>query len=115
MTRPIELYQGEDMTLTVEMNDDISAATEIELYIDTNPQVKKTLSAGQISGVTSTQFDVQIDAGDTNDIPPGAYKYQARATLSSKKYNIKFTPNTLNIRRSIFENPVGRDDYVFYD
>ena len=111
MTRPIELYQGEDKTIIVEMNDYISAATEIEFYIDTDTQIKKTLTGGKVSSVTSTQFQVQIDAADTETKDAGAYKFQARATIATKKYNIKFTPNKVMILNSIFVTEGSGNDY----
>ena len=111
MTRPIELFQGEDKTITVEMNDDISAATEIEFYIDTCTQIKKTLTASEISGVTATQFQVQIDAADTETKTPGPYKFQARATLAGKKHNIKFTPNKIRLLESVFVTQRTIKDY----
>lgn len=109
--RPLVLFQGEDKLIVVEMNEDISAATEIEFYIDTLTQIKKTLTAGEITGVTATQFTVAIDSGDTQDIVAGSYKFQARATLATKKHNIKFTPNKIQIEDSIFISPRRTRDY----
>ena len=63
MTRPIEIFQGEDETIVVETNIDLSAATEIDFRIDTDPQIAKTLSAGGVTAVTASQFFVAIDAG----------------------------------------------------
>lgn len=111
MTRPIVLYQGEDKTIDVLMNDDISTATEIEFYIDTDDQIKKTLSAAQISSVTATQFSVAIDAADTETKTPGPYKFQARATIAGKKHNIKFTPNKIRLLESVFITQRRIKDY----
>ena len=111
MTRPIELFQGEDKSIIVTMNDDISAATEVEFYIDTPTQIKKTLSAGEISGVTATQFTVQIDAADTESVRHGEYRFQARATIASKKHNIKFTPDKLILKKSVFVTLGRVNDY----
>ena len=109
--RPPVLYKGEDKTIVVEMNTDISAATEIEFYIDTDSQIKKTLSGGDISGVTATQFSVAIVPGDTDSVNVGSYRFQARATLSSKLYHIKFTPNKIVIEDSIFLTSRSVPDY----
>lgn len=111
MTRPIWLYQGEDKTISVAMNDDISAASEIEFYIDTSPQIKKTLTDAEISSVTTTSFSVQIDAADTETVKAGTYKYQARATLAGKKHNIRFTPNKVRLMDSVFVTQNRVNDY----
>src|SRR5680860_25520 len=100
--KPIEIYQDEDKSIIVDMNEDISAATEIEFSIETPTRITKTLTAAQISNVTATQFTVQIDAADFASTRTGEYKYQARATLASRKYNIKFTPNKVKIMDSVF-------------
>jgi hypothetical protein len=101
--RPIEIFQGADVTLVVETNDDLSSATEIEFYIDTPTQIKKTLSAAEISSVTTTQFSVAIDAADTASQAKGSYKMQARATVGGKKRQGRFTPNKIKLRESVFE------------
>lgn len=94
------------------MNDDLSAATEIEFYIDTPTQIKKTLSSsGGISAVTATQFSVQIDAADTETVKAGPYKFQSRATIASKKHNIKHTPNQIKILDSILVTQGSGQDY----
>ena len=113
MTRPIELFQDASQYITVSMNTDISTATEIEFTIDCYPPIEKTLSAGEIGSVTATGFRVTIDAADTETIKPGPYKYQARATISTKKYNIKFTPNKVKIMDSVFvdDNCTVTGDY----
>ena len=102
MTRPIELFQDASQYITVAMNTDIQTATEIELTIDCYPPIAKTLSAGEIGSVTETGFRVTIEAEDTAEVKPGPYKYQARATISAKKYNIAFTPNKVKIMDSVF-------------
>ena len=109
--KPIEIYQGEDKAIVVNMNDDISAATEIEFRVDTSPQITKTLSASDITSVTATSFTVQINAADFATTPRGAYKYQARATIGGKKYNIRFTPNKFKILTSLFESTETPGDY----
>ncbi len=111
MTRPAVLFQGEDKTLKILMNEDISAATEIEFYIDTCDQIKKTLSDAQITSVTAAQFFVQIDAADTETKEPGPYKFQARATIAGKKHNIKFRPNKIRILESVFVSQRRIKDY----
>ena len=102
MTRPIELYQDADQIITVNMNEDISTATEVEFLIDAPTQISKTLSDNQVYAVTSASFKVRIDAADTASLCVGSYKYQARATIGGKKYNIKFTPNKIKVMDSVF-------------
>ena len=107
---PNELFQGEDKTISVSTNIDLSSATEIDFRIDTPTQIIKKLSSG-VSGVTSTLFLVAIDAADTETVPAGNYKYQVRATLSTGKLvNGKFSPNKIIIKDSIFTTAgTGRD------
>jgi len=109
--KPIALYQGEDKTIVVEMNTDLSAATEIEFSIDTPSRITKTLSAAQISAVTATQFSVQMDAADTETAKAGPYKYQGRATISGKTHNIRFIPNKIKILDSVFVDSNVTGDY----
>ena len=109
----LEIFQGEDKTITVESNIDLTTHDEIEFTIDTPTQIKKTLSgSGGISGVTATQFTVQIDAADTETVKAGPYKYQARATDSSGKIsNAKFQPNKITIKDSVFTSIGSGNDY----
>lgn len=109
--KPIELYQGEDKTIVVSMNDDLTSATEIEFIVDSPTQVIKKLSEAQISGVSSSQFSVQIDAADFATTAQGSYKIQSRATIAGKKYNIRHTPNRIKILNSVFENQGSGNDY----
>ena len=108
----LEIFQGEDKTITVESNIDLRTHDEIEFTIDTPSQIKKTLTGGSISGVTATQFTVQIDAADTETVKAGPYKYQARATDSSGKIsNAKFQPNKITIKDSVFTSAGSGNDY----
>lgn len=111
MTRPVELFQGCDMSISIAMSDDISAATEVEFLIDCSSQISKTKTAGQITGVTATGFTVAIDAADTENIKPGSYKHQARATIAGKKYNIKLVPDKIKIMDSVFVDSYTPGDY----
>jgi len=107
-----ELFQGEDKTITVLTNIDLTSYTEIEFNIDTPTQIKKTKTGGGITGITASQFSVQIDAGDTETVPAGSYKFQARGTdSSSKKVNGKFQPNKLVVKDSIFVSQGSGKDY----
>ena len=108
----LELFQGEDKTITVTSNIDLTTHTEIEFTIDAPTQITKTLSGSGISGVTATQFTVQIDAADTETLKAGPYKYQARATDSSGKIsNAKFQPNRITIKDSVFTSAGSGNDY----
>lgn len=99
----IDIFQGEDKTVVVKTNIDLTGASEIQFNIDTPTMISKTLTAGQITGVTNSQFTVQIDAADTATVPASGYKYQARATLADGKIaNGRFRPNKLTIRDSLF-------------
>ena len=110
-TRPAEIYQGEDSTLTITTSEDVSTATEIEFLIDAPTQISKTLGASQITSVTATGFTVQIDAADTSSIPEGGYKHQARVTIGSKLEHIRFTPNKIKIKDSVFVDDYTPGDY----
>lgn len=106
-----QIYQGEDKTIVVKTNVSLVAATEIEFIIDTETQIKKTLSGSQITGVTATQFSVQIDAGDTETTTPGEYLYQCRSTIATKLTNGKFQPNKIDILPSAFVTTGSTRDY----
>ena len=110
-TAAVRLYQGEDKTLVVTTNEDISAATEIEFVIDTPTQIKKLLSAGEITGVTTSQFIVQLDASDTETVAEGKYLFQCRATVATKIRQGVFSPNKIDLRNSAFTNQGAGNDY----
>ena len=109
MTRPVLVYQGEDKLIECQVTG-VSAATEIEVTIDCNPQVIKTLSGGSVSNVSSSGFNLQIDASDLTSIKPGLYKYQGRATIGTL-HNIRFTPNQIRLLESVFETSRNVRDY----
>ncbi len=103
--RPIEIFQGEDATIVVQTRESLVSATEIEFAIDTPTQILKTLTGGQISGVTATQFSVAIAAADTQSVCAGEYPMQYRSTISGAKANGKLRPDAVRIRDSVFVNP----------
>lgn len=108
----LEIYQGEDKTFIVETNIDLTSHTEIELIIDTPTQIEKSLTAGQITGVTATQFSVQIDSGDTESVEAGPYLIQSRATDSSGLFTQgKFQPNKITVKDSAFFAIGSGNDY----
>ena len=109
MTRPVQVYQGEDKLFQCEVTG-VELASEIELTIDCNPQVVKTLSGGGITGLSSSGFNCQIDASDLVSIKPGLYRYQARATIGTK-HNIRFVPDQIRLLESVFENSTSVRDY----
>jgi len=112
MTRPIEVFQGEDATIIVETGTtDLTAATEIDFRIDTDPQIAKTLTGGGVSAVSATRFSVAIDAANTSSVRAGDYKYQCRATLGGKLRNGRFTPNKFIVRDSVFTTEGSGNDY----
>jgi hypothetical protein len=108
--KPLKLYQGSDESLVITSNIDLSAATEIEVTIDTPTQIVKTLSGGSITATTTT-FTIAIDAADTATVAPGTFKYQARATIGGKKKQGRFTPNSILILPSVFESTSNVTDY----
>jgi hypothetical protein len=61
--------------------------------------------------VTAAKFDVTLAAADTETVEKGFYQYQARATLGGLKHNIRFTPNRIHIKESVFVNPSQIKDY----
>ena len=111
MTRPIEVVQGEDKVIVVQTNNDLSGSSEIEFAIDTPTKILKTKSAGDITNVTTTQFKVTLAAADTENVQPGPYKMQARVTLTSKLYNVKFTPDKIKVMDSVFIDSYISGDY----
>ena len=111
MSAAIRIYQGEDKTIVVRTNEDISAATEVEFVIDTETQILKKLSEGEITNVTSTSFTVQIDAADTETVRHGEYLFQCRATVATKIRQGRFSPNKIEIRDSAFTIEGSGNDY----
>jgi len=109
--RPIEIFQGNDQVIVVESNIDLTTATEVEFRIDTQPQIVKTLTGGQVTDVTTTQFSVAIDAADTASVAAGRYKFQCRTTIAGDTLNGRFTPDKIIIRDSIFTNEGSGNDY----
>lgn len=102
-SKPIEIYQGSDRTIVVKSNKDVTTSTEIEVRIDTCPQITKTLTAGEITGVTATGFNVVILAEDTRSITPQNYEIQSRETSAGGivTHGI-FAPDMVSIKESIF-------------
>ncbi len=97
------VYQGATKIVHVRTNIDMTTFPEIEVVIDTDTQIRKTLTGGGITNVTSTQFDVKIEPADTENVCPGPYKYQARGTDSSgDKIQGRFFPNKIKIKDSAF-------------
>ena len=109
--KPLEIYKGADQQIDIESNIDLTSATEIEFTIDTDTQIAKTLTGGGISSVTTTQFTVQIDAGDTADIAHDTYKFQVRATIAGKKKQGRLRPNKIILKDSVFESSRNVKDY----
>jgi len=107
----VQIFQGEDKTLVVSSNLDLTTATEIEFRVDTDVQIVRSLSNGDISGVTATQFSVEISGDDTETVKAGNYKYQVRATIGGKKRNGKFSPNKFEVLDSIFTTAGSGNDY----
>lgn len=111
MSAAIRIYQGEDKTIVVRTNEDISTATEVEFVIDTPTQIKKSLTEGQITNVTATSFTVQIDASDTETVEQGEYLFQCRATVATKIRQGVFSPNKVEIQNSAFTDEGSGNDY----
>lgn len=111
MSAAIRIFQGEDKTIIIRTNEDISAATEVEFVIDTPTQIKKTLSDGEITNVTGTSFTVQIDAADTETVEHGEYLFQCRATVATKIRQGVFSPNKIEIQDSAFTTQGSGNDY----
>lgn len=112
----IELYQGENKTIVVSTNVDLTTATEIEFTVAKVDNVKtkftKTLTGGAISGVTSTQYSVAVSPEDTDDFPSGEYIVQARYTdASGNIFQGKFVPNKVKILGSLFVEQGTGNDY----
>ena len=112
MAAPPKIYQGTHKNLIVTTNISLSAASEIELRVDTAKQIVKTLTNGDISNVTSTQFEVAFVPGDTDNTVAGDYKYEVVATdSSSNKVHGKFSPDKITIAPSIFTTLGSGKDY----
>ena len=114
MTKPLRIFQGADVVIVIDTGlTDLSAATAIEVTIDTPSQIKKTLSSG-ITAVTATQFNLAIDAADTATVKSGAYRYHCRANINSKKKQGVFVPSRILIMDSVFENAGSGKRYPIF-
>lgn len=114
MSAETEIFQGADKTIIVEYNSalDLTLASEIEAIVDSCPQVLKTLTAGEISGVTSSQYTIQFSNSDFEDIAAGEYLFQTRATISDVITQGRFYPNKITLRDSAFiTNLITSNDY----
>ena len=102
MASPIRLWQGTDRTIIVNHDyEDMPTATAIDVYIDSHPQVVKTLSDG-VTGVTSTSFILTVSAGDTDAIQSGEYEIQAKITAGGSTLFGRIEPGTVKILDSVF-------------
>lgn len=113
MASEIKVFQGEDKTINVDTGTtDLSASLDIEFNIDTNPQIVKRMSAGEITGLTSTRFIVILDAADTTTVPAGPYRYQLLVTDANGKLSVgAFKPNKFTIKESNFATQGSGNDY----
>ena len=109
--RPIEVYQGEDASIPLTTSSSVSASTEIEVTIDTSPQIVLTLTGSHIGSVTSTGFTVTIAVALTADVKPGPYKWQARVTIAGSISHVKIVSDQIKILPSVFENSRNIHDY----
>jgi hypothetical protein len=112
MTRPIEVWTGSDVDIDIETDSDVSAATEIEWWMEGGRAVvKKSMGEGHITGLTSTQFTLTLLAADTESEQPGPYKMQCRATVGGLFRQIVFKPNQFILRDSLFSTSRNIRDY----
>ena len=114
MVLPIEIYQAEDRNIVVSHADSaLTTATEIEARIDTTPQIKKLLSASEITNVTATSLTVVIDDGDTSSKMSGDYRMQIKYTAitSGDLIHVDFLPNIVQLKDSIFVTVNLEKDY----
>ena len=106
-----EIFQGEDKAFTVSTNEDLSSATEIQVTVDTPKAIRKTLTGGDISAVTSSEFTVQFAAGDTATTCSGSYKWQVQAVIGGNTYVAPFRPNRFVIKDNVALDAGSGNDY----
>lgn len=83
MASVVRIFQGSGKNIVVNHNETaIATADEVEWIVDTVPTVKKTLTGGDIVGVTASSFTVVIDKDDFATIKAGEYHAEARYTPS---------------------------------
>ena len=79
---PIRIYQGTDKTVNVKHDDpSLVSAQDIAIYIDSEPQIVKTLGNG-VTGVTATNYVLTVAGEDTADIASGQYSIEALITTA---------------------------------
>ncbi len=104
------VFQGEDKSLVIPVNLDLTTYTEIEFIIDASKQITRKLSRGEISAVTATQF--QVSVGDVSNTPAGEYRYQIRATdAGGSIQQAEIRPSRISVKHSAFVNPNSGNDY----
>jgi len=99
--RPIRIYQGATRNIVVKTSQNLVGSDDIEVRIDTCPNIMKSIIGGGISGLTASQFVVTIDAADTENVPVANYEMQARAITGSVKTQGRFKV-PVSIARSLF-------------
>lgn len=105
MAEVVRIVQGSDKTITVDHQESaLVSATEIEIVVDSVPQIKKTLTGGGIYGVTASQFTVEFSADDSDHIASGEFNWEARYTAGGKKRSGRLVPSRVRIIDSAFEN-----------
>ncbi len=104
MASPNTVWQGTDKDFIVKHNyTSMTSATEVEVFINTSPQIIKKLSQGDITGVTTTQLLLQIDDADTASKRSGEYNIEARITTAAGRVIYgKLQPSKMVIKDSIF-------------
>ena len=97
------IWQGTDKTFNVVHDySDLPSATEVEVYIDSKPQIIKTLGDG-VTGVSATNYTLTVAGEDTENIESGEYRIQARITTSTgSRVFGRILPDKVRIRDSVF-------------
>lgn len=102
MPRRVEFFQGVHSILTVKVNKDLTVASEIVVGVETrNKLVQKTLTAGDIDNVTRDSFDVTFIPSDFENVVPGEYEMQGKATIAGITAQLEFLRD-VHVLDSIF-------------
>lgn len=103
MSRPIRVWQGTDKTVFVDHDfANLVSATELNVYIDSCPQIVKSLGDG-ITNVTADSYILTIAAEDTEQVESGEYDIQARITTSGGDRRFgRIIPGQVKVLDSVF-------------
>lgn len=107
MAKPINITQSSSKTIQIRQDSsstlDFTAADEIEILIDSDPQIKKTLTGGGVTSVLANSFTVVLSDSDTQ-VRSGEFGWEGRYTVGTTKTPGRLNPSKVRIIDSAFDS-----------